>query len=147
MSMPLMLEDLLAERGVVGAVSWVSSATGLARAAPPKLRKFVGFRRQERAERLMLTAEAIGLSVTAVLHLEAERREAFRTTELPVDAVVVHGQKYSLVLGLGQTAALVNNSAEYDINAISRKLALVQVEPAEASEVTVHEALAEPFLG
>lgn len=73
----------------------------------------------------MKTADALALSSSAILHPETEHRPEFRTTEFPVDTLIVHGQKYLLLTGLGHVAALLDNVVDYTIKNLSLQFSLV----------------------
>lgn len=125
MSEPISLETLGALPGVFGAVRWSCDSANDSSIRPPKMVKYVGFKREERALRLMKTADALALSSSAILHLETDHRPEFRTTEFPVDTLIVHGQKYSLLVSFSHVAALLDNEFDYDIKELSLKISLV----------------------
>lgn len=126
MSKPLTLDDLVATEGVVGAVTWQEPLPGTSKVHPPQVKKFAGFKKEERAYRLMMTAEALVSAVSAIVHLSLEHRPEFRTTELPVDSIIIHGQNFSLIAGFDNVAAIIDNSVSVDFRELSRKIALVQ---------------------
>lgn len=125
MSVPISLETFGTLPGVFGAVSWSCESASDSSIRPPMMVKYVGFKREERAQRLMKTADALALSSSAILHLETEHRPEFRTTEFPVDTLIVHGQKFSLLTSFGHVAALLDNELDYDIKDLSLKISLV----------------------
>lgn len=125
MSEPISLETFGTLPGVFGAVAWTCESATESSIRPPKISRYVGFQKEERATRLMKTADALALSSSAILHLETEHRPEFRTTEFPVDTLIIHGQKYSLITSFGHVAALLDNEIDYDIKDLSLKISLV----------------------
>mgnify|MGYP001261762511 CR=1 FL=1 len=127
MSQPLKLQDLMDVPAVFGAVRWQESLLGKAVAYPPRLIEYVGFQNEDRARHLMASCEAMGLSIKGVMEMDFyEDRARFRTTVMPVDSFLIHGQKYSILCALNRVAALVDNTVRYDVQELSLKLALVQ---------------------
>ncbi|HAC33289.1 MAG TPA: hypothetical protein DCF45_02095 [Gammaproteobacteria bacterium] len=125
MSEPISLETLGSEKGVFGAVQWASDSAVNSSIKPPRMTAYTGFKMKERAIRLMKTADALALASAAIMHLETDHRPEFRTTEFPVDSLVIHGQKYSLLTSFNHVAALLDNSLDYDIKDLSLKISLV----------------------
>ena len=126
MSKAFKLQDLMEVDAVFGAVRWQESLLGKAVAYPPRLVEYVGFQNEDRARHLMASCEAMGLSIKGVMEMDFhEDRARFRTTVMPVDAYLIHGQKYSILCSLNRVAALLDNAVRYDIQDLSLKLALV----------------------
>ena len=112
MSEPISLENFCTLTSVFGAVSWRCDSARDSSIRSPMMVKYVGFKREERARRLMKAADALALSPIAILHLETEHRPEFHTTEFPVDTLIVHGQKFSLLTSCGHVAALLDNEPD-----------------------------------
>ncbi|MEL0083932.1 MAG: hypothetical protein VW985_12965 [Gammaproteobacteria bacterium] len=125
MSEPINLETLGSAKGVFGAVQWTSDSTVHSSIKPPRMTAYTGFKKEERAIRLMKTADALTLASAAILHLESDHRPEFRTTEFPIDSLVIHGQKYSLLTSYNNVAALLDNSIDYDIKELTLQISLV----------------------
>jgi hypothetical protein len=127
MSQAIKLQDLMEVDAVFGAVRWQESKLGKAVAYPPRLVEYVGFQNEERARHLMLSCEAMGLSIKGVMEMDYyDDRARFRTTVMPVDSFLIHGQKYSILCTLNRVAALLDNAVRYDVQALSLKLVLVR---------------------
>lgn len=127
MSKPIRLQDLVEIDGVIGAVRWQESLLGKAVAAPPRLVEYVGLQKEERARHIMLSVEAMGLSIKGVVEMEytTDRRD-YKTSIMPVDSFMVHGQNYSLMAGLNRVAVLFDSHSGVDLQDLSLKLNLVE---------------------
>ncbi|MGK2940998.1 MAG: hypothetical protein ACSLFJ_04890 [Immundisolibacter sp.] len=127
MSEPLKLQDLMEMNGVIGALRWQQSRFQDAIAYPARLAEFLGLENEERARQMMLSAEAMGLSIKGVLEIDYYRdRSSNPFSLMPVDGYMIHGQKFNLLCTLNHVAAVVDNKVEYDVKALFRKLALVR---------------------
>lgn len=127
MSEPLKLQDLMELGGVVGALRWQESRFINAIAYPARLVEYLGFDSEERARQLMLSTEAMGLSIKGVLEIDYYRdRKTNPHSLMPADGYMIHGQKFNLVCTLNRVAALVDNKIDYDLKGLFLKLALVR---------------------
>lgn len=126
MSEPLKLQDLMEANGVVAALRWQQSRFINAIAYPARLVESLGFDGEERARQLMLSAEAMGLSIKGVLEIDYYRdRTGNPHSLMPADGFMIHGQKFNLVCTLNRVATLVDNRIDYDLKALFLKQALV----------------------
>ena len=126
MSEPLKLQDLMEANGVVAALRWQQSRFINAIAYPARLVEALGFDSEDRARQLMLSAEAMGLSIKGVLEIDYYRdRDHNPHSLMPADGYMIHGQKFNLVCTLNRVSTLVDNKIDYDLKALFRKQALV----------------------
>ena len=127
MSEPLKLQELMEMKGVIGALRWQQSRFLNAIAYPARLVEFLGLENEERARQLMLSAEAMGLSIKGVLEIDYYRdRMSNPYSLMPADGYMIHGQKFNLLCTLNRAAAVVDNKVDYDVKALFWKLALVK---------------------
>jgi roadblock/LC7 domain-containing protein len=127
MSEPLKLQDLMEVNGVVAALRWQQSRFINAIAYPARLVEYLGFDGEERARQLMLSAEAMGLSIKGVLEIDYYRdRTGNPHSLMPADGYMIHGQKFNLVCTLNRVAVLVDNKVDYDLKGLFLKAALVR---------------------
>lgn len=127
MSEALKLQDLMELDGVVGALRWQQSRFINAIAYPARLVEYLGFDSEDRARQLMLSAEAMGLSIKGVLEIDYYRdRTSNPHSLMPADGFMIHGQKFNLVCTLNRAAALVDNKIDYDLKRLFLKMALVR---------------------
>lgn len=126
MSEPLKLQDLMEANGVVAALRWQQSRFINAIAYPARLVESLGFEGEERARQMMLSAEAMGLSIKGVLEIDYYRdRTGNPHSLMPADGYMIHGQKFNLVCTLNRVATLVDNKVDYDLKGLFLKQALV----------------------
>lgn len=126
MAQPNTLHDLMKTRGIVGAIRWRDAEVGKAGAAQPVLLEQLGFPSESRARHFMLAAGAYGHCVQAIAQLNVEFREDFRENISPLDAIYIHGYKFSMVASWNRVAALIDNAINVDIQNLTRQIVLVE---------------------
>lgn len=117
-------KELAEISGVIGAVRWQPTHLGKT-VAPPRLIEFIGDIKKDRAERLMAHAEAGGLALFGIGQLSYHRSPGDNSVVYPIDAYYAHGQYTSVVATINRVAILIDNEANLDIQALSKKMILV----------------------